>query len=95
LHSRSYFWGPVENVDRTYELLVGPNLEPHGFIEHFMARIQAYTVGYDCELQIVPHLATALGAQLTFYGTPVSLDLIYGSHPKGVAMFLRVRPVEK
>jgi len=92
LKSRNYFSGRFENVDRTNELFLGENPEPPGFQEHFLARIQAYTAGYDREFDLIPHLATALGGQVTFYGTPASLDPMYGSHPKGVALFLRLRP---
>jgi len=92
LRSRNYFWGRVENVDRTNELLLGENVEPPGFHEHALARIQAYSAGYDHEFEIIPHLATALGGQITFYETPALLNSIYGSHPRGVALFLRLRP---
>ncbi|HLW79868.1 MAG TPA: hypothetical protein VKU44_09755 [Terriglobia bacterium] len=91
--SRNSVWSRVENVDRTNELLLGGNPEPAGFQEHFLARIQAYTAGYDHDFDLVPHLRTALGAQVTLYGTPASLDPVYGAHPLGVVLFLRVRPV--
>lgn len=90
--SRNSFWGRVENVDRTSELLLGGNPEPAGFQEHFLARIQAYTAGYDRDIDILPHLATALGAQVTLYGTPASLKAIYGRRPAGIVLFARVRP---
>ncbi len=89
--TRNYVWGRVESVDRTTELLLGENPKPPGFEEHFFARVQAYTVGYDHDLDMIPHLATALGGQVTFYGVPASLNSIYGSHPTGVVLFLRLR----
>ena len=85
-------WGRVENVDRTNELLLGENPIPPGFQEHFLARVQAYTAGYDRDFYVVPHLATALGAQVTLYSVPASLQSTYGAQPAGVVMFLRVRP---
>jgi hypothetical protein len=90
--TRNYVWGRVENVDRTNQLLLGENPVPPGFEEHFLARVQAYTFGYDHDFDLIPHLATALGGQVTFYGMPASLNSLYGSHPRGVILFLRVRP---
>jgi hypothetical protein len=89
---RNRVWGRVENVDRTTELLLGKQAEPAGFDEQFLARIQAYTVGYDREVPLVRGLSTALGGQVTFYGKPDSLTPIYGRHPAGVIVFVRIRP---
>jgi hypothetical protein len=85
-------WTRIENVDRTSELLLGKQAEPPGFDENFLARIQAYTAGYDHDFPLVPGLSTALGAQVTFYGKPGFLSPIYGQHPLGVILFMRVRP---
>jgi hypothetical protein len=88
----NYAWTRIENVDRTNELLVGENPLPAGFEEHFLARIQAYSFGYDREFPFIPHVSSALGAQLTLYGKPASLDALYGDHPLGVLVFVRFRP---
>ena len=85
-------WTRIENVDRTSELLLGKQAEPPGFDEKFLARIQAYAAGYDRDFRLVPGLSTALGAQVTFYGKPDFLAPIYGQHPLGVILFMRVRP---
>ena len=85
-------WGRIENVDRTNELLLGKQPEPPGFAERFLARVQAYTAGYDHEFRFIPGVATALGGQVTFYAKPNFLTPIYGQHPKGVVLFVRVRP---
>ena len=85
-------WGRIENVDRTNELLLGVAPEPPGFDEHFLARIQAYTFGYDHDFHFIPGVATALGAQATFYHAPGFLDPVYGNHPAGVILFVRLRP---
>lgn len=87
-----YIWGRIENVDRTNELFLAGQPEPPGFKERFLARVQAYTAGYDHEFHFVPGFATALGAQLTLYGKPAFLDPIYGQHPLGAIVFLRLRP---
>jgi hypothetical protein len=88
----NHVWGRLENVDRSSELLLGKQPEPPGFDEHFLARIQAYTIGYDHDFPLIPGLSTALGGQVTFYGKPDSLTPIYGRHPRGAILFLRVRP---
>lgn len=88
---RNYAWTRLENVDRTSELMFGENALPPGFQENFLARVQAYSFGYDREFYCIPRLATALGAQYTLYGKPSSLDSLYGSHPQGVLLFLRLR----
>jgi hypothetical protein len=89
---RNRIWGRIENVDRTSELLLGKQPEPVGFDEQFLARIQAYTVGYDREVPIVRGLSTALGAQMTLYNKPGFLTPAYGRHPAGVILFVRIRP---
>jgi hypothetical protein len=90
--ARNAIWGRVENVDRTNLLLIGTNPLPPGFEEHFLARVQAYTAGYDRELPVLPHFSTAFGGQATFYTKPSALDAIYGPHPMGFAVFIRLRP---
>ena len=85
-------WTRIENVDRTNELLLGKQAEPLGFEETFLARIQAYTIGYDHDFSLIPGLSTALGGQVTFYGKPDFLTPIYGEHPAGAILFIRIRP---
>jgi hypothetical protein len=89
---RNYVWTRIESVDRTTELFLGENPEPPGFSEHFFTRVQAYTAGYEREVGHLPHLSTALGGQLTWYGVPDVLKPIFGERPVGAIVFLRVRP---
>jgi hypothetical protein len=91
--TNNHVWGRIENVDRTSELLLGKNPEPPGFGEQFLARIQAYTAGYDHDFPLIPGVSTALGGQLTLYSKPESLTPIYGQHPAGFIVFVRLRPV--
>ena len=79
---RNYLWTRIENADRTNELLLGENVEPPGFQERYFARVQAYTAGYDREVGHLPHLSTALGGQVTWYGAPEVLKAAYG-HASG------------
>jgi hypothetical protein len=90
--SHNAVWSRIENVDRTNLLLVGENPLPPGFEEQFLARVQAYKVGYDREFPLIPHFSTAIGGQATFYGMPAFLDSTYGTHPMGYLIFLRFRP---
>lgn len=92
---RNYLWGRIENVDRTNELLFRNVPEPPNFKESIIERVQAYTAGYDRDVDLIPHVATAIGGQLTIYSTPDSLKRQYGSHPIGAVVFLRVRPFGK
>jgi hypothetical protein len=90
-HAKNYVWTRIENAERSNELLLGENPLPPGFQEQPIGRVQVYTVGYDRDVEIVPHLASAIGAQVTTYGVPDILKPIYG-RPVGVAIFLRLRP---
>ena len=92
---RNYVWTRMENVDRTTELLLGENPEPPGFEEEPAGRVQAYTFGYDRDIDVLPHLRTALGAQVTAYTVGSRLRPVYGSDPAGVVVFLRLRAVGK
>ena len=90
---RNNVWTRIENVDRTNELLLRNLPQPPNFAETVIGRVQAYTAGYDRDLGLIPHLATAIGAQFTLYSTPDRLKALYGSHPVGGVVFLRVRPL--
>jgi len=90
--TRNHAWTRIENVERSNELLVGENPLPAGFAEQPIGRVQAYTLGYDRDVDLIPHVASAIGVQATTYGVPEILRPIYGTHPAGVAVFLRLRP---
>ncbi len=90
--TRNHAWTRIENAERSNELLLGENTPPPNFLEQPIGRVQAYTLGYDRDFDVIPRLATAIGAQVTFYGVGENLKPVYGSHPAGVALFLRIRP---
>jgi hypothetical protein len=94
-HTRNYVWTRLEDVERSNELILGENPLPPNFAEMPIGRVEGYTFGYDRDIDLVPHLATAIGAQFTTYGVPETLKPIYGSHPFTVAMFVRMRPFSK
>jgi hypothetical protein len=90
---RNYAFTRVEDVDRTSELLLGEKPLPPGFVEQPAGRVAAYTFGYDRDVRAhLPHVLTALGAQVTVYQPGAKLDPVYGTDPMGVVVFLRVRP---
>jgi hypothetical protein len=90
--TRNYAWTRIENAERSNELILGEKPLSLGFVEQPIGRVQAYTLGYDRDVDLVPHLASAIGVQFTTYGVPNLLKPIYGAHPAGVAVFLRLRP---
>jgi hypothetical protein len=90
--TRNHAWARIENAERSNELLVGENALPPNFQEQPIGRVQAYTLGYDRDFDLIPHVATAIGAQVTVYGVGENLRSVYGSHPAGVAVFIRIRP---
>lgn len=92
---RNYVWGRIENVDRTNELLLKGQVELPTFQESIIGRVQAYTAGYERDVDLFPHLATGIGAQFMLYSTPSSLVSEYGNHPVGAVVFVRVRPFGK
>jgi hypothetical protein len=89
---RNHAWTRIESAERSNELLIGEHPLPPGFREQPIGQVQAYTFGYDRDIDLVPHLASAIGAQFTTYGVPERLKPIYGAHPVGVALFVRLRP---
>ena len=91
-HVRHYAWTRIESAERSNELILGENPLPPGFQERPIGQVQAYTLGYDRDFDLVPHLASAFGAQFTTYGVAAPLKPIYGAHPLGVAVFVRLRP---
>jgi hypothetical protein len=90
--THNHVWTRVESAERSNELLLGENPLPPNFVERPIGQVQAYTAGYDRDFDFIPRLATALGAQVTLYGVGENLKAIYGPHPAGVAVFIRLRP---
>ena len=90
--TRNYIWTRIENADRSNELVFGEHPLPSNFTETPIGRVQAYTFGYARDFHVIPHLASSLGAQVTTYGVPGTLTAIYGNHPVGGLVFVRLRP---
>jgi hypothetical protein len=90
--TKNYVWTKIENARRSNELVLGENPVPINFREMPIGSVQAYTFGYDRDIDIIPRFASDIGAQFTTYGIPDRLRAIYGSQPLGDVMFLRLRP---
>jgi hypothetical protein len=90
--TRNYAWTRIENADRSNELLLGQQSLPTAFIEKRIGRVQAYTLGYSRDIDVIPHLASAIGVQFTTYGVPDVFQSIYGTHPFAGMVFVRLRP---
>jgi hypothetical protein len=89
---RNWFWGRVESADRDSTFLYTESPFVLLIDEQRLARVQAFTGGYERELPIrLPYLNTGVGGQVTFYRTPSLFDPIYGAHPVEAQVFLRVR----
>jgi hypothetical protein len=86
-HRRNYAWTRMEVAARTNELLELPSNIPEIPIGH----VQAYTVGYDRDFRVLPHLMAAPGAQFTVYRAPDSLAPTYERDPFGAVAFVRFR----
>jgi hypothetical protein len=85
---KNNIWARIENVDRTTEL---QSSLPSSLSDSYFARVQGYTAGYDREFGRIPHVSTAVGGQIMWYGVPNILRNDYGVHPVGALLFLRLR----
>jgi hypothetical protein len=91
-HSTNYVWTRLENAGRSNELLLTPGTPlPPAFTETAIGHVAAYTLGYDHDLPLGPHLLAAPGAQLTLYRTPELLRPTYGQTPTAETLFIRFR----
>ncbi len=90
--THNYVWTRMENAGRTNELLNGESPLPAGFHEEPLTHVQAYTFGYDRDAKLIPHVASAIGAQVTAYGVGKPLQPLYGRDPVGINVFVRLRP---
>jgi hypothetical protein len=89
--SSNYVWTRLENAGRSNELVNGANVLPANFQEEPIGHVQAYTVGYDRDINLIPHVRSAIGGQVTAYGVANALKPIYGTDPVGFVMFVRFR----
>ena len=93
--THSYVWTRMENAGRSNELLTGENPLPANFQEEPLTHVQAYTFGYDRDVDLISHVASAISAEVTAYGVGKPLQPIYGTDPIGINVFVRLRPFSK
>lgn len=93
--SRNAVWTRMENAGRSNELLNGNGALQPRFREEPLTHVQAYTLGYDRDFDVVPRLASAAGVQVTAYGVGRPLQGVYGTGAVGVNVFVRLRPIAK
>ena len=72
--TRNYAWTRMENAGRSNELLNGAHPLPAGFQEEPIGHVQAYTFGYDHDIDLVRHVRSAIGGQVTTYGVADALN---------------------
>jgi hypothetical protein len=90
--STSYLWTRLENAGRSNELLLTPGTPlPEGFAEQPIGHVAAYSIGYDHDLPLGPHVLAAPGTQFTVYRTPTALRPAYGATPTAELFFVRFR----
>ena len=84
---QNWIWGRAESADRSSTFL----FEEAPFVlfvdEQRVARVQAFTAGYERQLP----WNTGIGAQLTVYRVPPLFAPIYGDRPRGVQLFVKWR----
>jgi hypothetical protein len=83
---RNYAWTRIEVAGRSNELVGLPVAE-----ELPAGHVQAYSLGYDRDYRVAPHVLAAPGVQFTLYRSPDALTSIYGRHPFGAVAFVRFR----
>jgi hypothetical protein len=54
-------------------------------------RVKAITGGYTRDLAVKSNLETGIGANVTAYRIPTSIQPAYGAHPWGVNLYFRIR----
>ena len=84
---RNFFTGRIELVDKDELFDDDPESPLYG--QSF--RIGAYTAGYTRDIGRFHKMQTGIGANVTAYSMPGSLQPLYGGHPVTVDVFLRLR----
>src|SRR5450432_2153763 len=89
---RNWLWGRAESADKDSTLLYPETAFVLLVDEQRLARVHAYTAGYERELPAALRvLSTGIGGQFTVFHAPPALAPIYGANPFGVQLFVRVR----
>jgi hypothetical protein len=76
---RNFVTGRVEYVDKDELAVPG------------IYRVGSWTGGYTRDIDVLPHIETGLGTNVSTYALPAGLKPYYGGRPWGVNLFLRLR----
>jgi hypothetical protein len=87
---RNSLYGRLESVDRDFYELVHKRQRPED-VPSRRVRVEAATLGYVRNVPWLEKLETGLGADVTLYRLPSTLDSVYGDRPLSVHGFLRMR----
>jgi hypothetical protein len=79
VRGRNFVTGRFEVVDKDELTVAGVH------------RVQAYTAGYTRDVGSFKDVQVGLGANMTAYAIPKELQTVYGEHPYGVNVYLRLR----
>jgi hypothetical protein len=90
--NRNWIWGRAEAADKDSLLLYQEDPFVLLVDERRLARVHAYTAGYERELpRLVNWLGQGIGGQVTSFIAPPPLQPVYGPHPWGMQLFVRLR----
>jgi hypothetical protein len=84
---RNFITGRIELVDKD-ELFAAQPENPF-FNDTF--RIGAYTLGYTRDVSLFSRVETGIGANFSLYSLPDAIKPVYGNHPVGGNIFVRLR----
>ena len=90
--TRDQIYGRAELVQKDSTLLLTKEISGGAHVGSAdLVRVGAYTAGYLRDFDLVSGLKTGIGADLTIYSFPSSLDPVYGHSPVSIHAFLRLR----
>jgi len=92
IRRRNFITGRFELVDKDELFSNQPDLQTQIDLMYGSTfRIGAYTVGYTRDVDIIQHIETGIGANLTAYTLPGAIQAYYGARPVGANVFVRFR----
>lgn len=91
-HQKDYLSGRFELVDKDELFDDQPDIKQRltrsvGSV----FRIQAYTLGYTRDIQLIPGVLTGWGGNFTLYVLPAAIKPFYGNHPASFVFYLRLK----
>jgi hypothetical protein len=86
----NFLYGRLESADRDLYELTFKRQRPEG-VSRQRTRVRAGTLSFVREAQLIPGVASGLGADVTLYGFSRRLDVVYGKRPVSFHVFARFR----